>query len=813
MLRELSIAFRSLRRTPGFTVVAILSLGLGIGLNATIFSAVNGLLLRPLPVADPDRLVGLFTSDFSGPAYGASSWADLADLRERSRSFEAIVGVALQPVNVGLGGESALTMAQVVSGDFFALVGRPPLRGRLLQPADDRAGAPPVAIVGEEFWRSRLGAGDDVVGRTISIAGFPFVVAGVAPEGFTGTQRGLRTDVWIASAALPRIRAGTDDLTSRGARGISILAVLRAGFPAAAAQAELRTLAAQFRAEHPSAWTDVRGDARRLTLVTESGLRLPPQLRDGALGVSALLLALTGLVLLVACANLANLLLARAARRRREIAVRLALGAGRARLIRQLLGESMLLAVAGGAVGMLLALWGSDLIASIRPPVPVPVALDLAPDLRVLGFALGLSLITGAAMGLVPALQASRPDIVAALRGGGTDTGRSRLRGVFVVMQVTGSVVLLVAAGLFLRSLRQATDVEPGFSTRNALVATVALDLAGYPDERGPAIFRDIMDRVRRLPGVDAVSYTSHVPLGLNSSRRSLSVRGHRPSPGEEMEFPVASVGPGYFAALGVQIMRGRGITASDVNGAPPVVVVNEAFARRFWPGEDPIGKEIGLGGDDGPWSTVVGVARDGKYGSRTEAPTPFYYIPYEQEPRGAATLIVRTTGNAELLAEPVRAAVQAADPALAVMESMTLAQSMDSSLLPARAAGTLLGALGVLGLVLASIGIYGVMAYTVTQRTREVGIRMALGARSADVVGLIVRYAVRLVGIGLILGLAVSVALGQLIRGFLYGLSPADPLTYLGVATVLAGVALVAAWLPARRAAGVDPMIALRQE
>lgn len=815
MLHEIRIAVRSLLRTPAFTAVAVLSLALGIGLNTTIFSAVNGLLLRPLPVAEPDRVVGIFTSDYSGPLYGGSSWADYADLRDNARSFELLAGVALQPVGLGTGEGSVVTIAQVVSGNFFTLVGQSPLRGRLLQPGDDRPDAPPAAVISEPLWRARFGADEAVIGRDLAIAGHRFVVVGVAPEGFTGTQRGIRTDLWLPAATLPLIRpgGGGEDLVSRGARGITIFGVLRPGVPEMVAQAELHTLAAGLRASYPDYWSDVRGEGRRLTLVPEAGLRLPPQLRGGAMGASALLLVLTALVLLVACANLANLLLARAARRRREIAVRIALGAGRRRLVRQLLGESLLLAAAGGALGLLFALWGADLIASLQPPIAVPLALDFSPDARVVAFAAGLALVTGLLMGIAPALQASRPDLVTSLRDGGTDTGRSRLRGAFVVAQVAVSLVLLVAAGLFMRSLQQASTIEPGFTTRNALLATVDLSLAGYSEERGTTLFDGMLERVRALPGVEAASYTTHVPLSLNSARRSLSVRGYEPGPGEEMEFGVAMVGPGYFETMGVPLVRGRGITGEDRAGAPGVVVVNEAFARRFWPGEDPIGREVGLAGDQGPWSTVVGIARDGKYGSRSEEPSPFYYVPYAQEPRSAVTLIVRTAGNPRDLVAPVRGAVRETDPALAVAESMTLTESLELSLLPQRAGGLLLTGFGLLGLVLASMGIYGVIAYTVAQRTREVGIRMALGASSVSVVGLVVRYAARLVLIGVVIGLVAAFALARLVRGFLTGLDPSDPLTYGGVVAVLCGVALLAAWLPARRAARVDPMVALRQE
>ena len=814
-MNDLRFALRQLLRSPGFTIVAVLSLALGLGINTTIFSVVSGLLLRPLPVADPERLAAVFTSDFSGPAFGGSSYVDYTDIRDRARGFEALAAVWTEPINLSSTGGAEVVAGQFASGNFFQVVGRPAAHGRLLQPVDDRAGAPPVVVISHGLWRRRFGSDPGVIGQVVGVGGQQATIAGVAPEEFTGIVRGLRVDIWVPFAFYQVIHPGTDELTSRGARGLSIVGLLRPEVPPRLAQAELRTLAAQFQSAYPDAWTDVRGTARRLTLVPESELRVLPQIRGGVLGGSALLLGVAALVLLIACANLANLLLARAAARRREIAVRLSLGAGRARLVRQLLTESVLLAGAGGVLGVVVALWGTDLISKIQVPGPFPIDLAFAPDFRVLAFALAASMLTGVLMGLAPALQASRPDMVSALRDDATGVARTRLRSAFVVAQMAMSLVLLVAAGLFIRSLQNANSIDPGFTARRALLLGVDLSLVGYDDDRGRTFFRSLRERLAALPGAENVSLTTIVPLGMNSARRSLSIRGYTPAPGEEMEFHVASVGPQYFETMGVELARGRGITEQDRREAPGVVVVNESFARRFWPGQDPLGKEIGLEGDEGPWSTVVGVARDGKYTSRGEDPKPFYYIPIDQMYRSSAVFIVRTAAAADprSLAGPARAAVADIDPTVPILEMRTLAENLDLSLLPARIASVMLGGFGLLGLALASIGLYGVMSYVVGQRTREVGIRMALGAQRRDVLALVVGYGARLIGIGLVIGLVLALVLSRLVRGFLHGLSPMDPVTYAAVALLLGMVALVASWVPARRATRVDPMTAMRSE
>ncbi len=811
---DLRYAVRQLLKTPGFTIVALLSLGLGIGINTTIFSVVSALLLQPLPVAEPARVVGVFTSDFSGPAFGGSSYADFNDLHDRARSYEALAATMFVSVSLSGSGQPAVATAEVASGDYFRVVGRPALRGRYFAPDESRPGGPVnVAVISAGLWHQRFAGDESVVGRTMTIAGRPFTIIGVGPEDFSGLTRGVAVDVWVPILAYGQLKPGDDFLDSRGNRGLFVVGLLKPGISQRAAQAEAGLLAAQLHRAYPDQWTDVRSEPRRFTLVPEPDLRFTPQFRGMALGAAALMLTLAGIVLLIACANLSNLMLTRAAARRKEIAIRLSLGSAPGRLVRQLLTESVVLAVAGGVVGVLAALWSTDLLSAFPAPAPLSAQLHYTLDARVLSFAVLVSVATGVLLGLAPALQASRSDVVAALRDDAAGPRRSRLRSAFVVAQVAMSLVLLVAGGLFVRSLRNATAIDPGFRTRSALLLSLNLDLNGYSGDRVPGFFRELVDNVRAIPGVEAAAVTTSVPLGGGRTRRSLRVAGYTPRPGEEMELPMATVGAGYFETMGVPVLRGRGFAASDREGAPGAVIVNEAFAARFWPGANPIGRAVLLDGDGGPVSTVVGLVANGKYSSLGEAPGPFYYTAFEQHPRPAGVIVVRTTGDPRSIIGPVRAAVVALDRNLPITGITTLQEQLDLSTLPARAAGILLGAFGLLGLVLAAVGLYGVMAYSVQQRTHEIGIRMALGARAADVLQLVVRRGLSLTLMGLAIGLALALPLSRFVGGFLYGLSPSDPATLVAVVALLGAVALAAAYLPARRAAHISPSDALRTE
>jgi predicted permease len=590
---------------------------------------------------------------------------------------------------------------------------------------------------------------------------------------------------------------------------------LKPGVALDAARTEAQLAATEMFGLYPDNWNTLRGVGRAITILSESESRImPPDARLPAIGVSALLLVVVGLVLLIVCFNLANLLLARATGRRREIAIRLSLGASRGRVIQQLLAESLLLAVLGTGLGLGLTVWITDLIGGLRLDLPLPLYLDLHPDGRVLLFAIVLSMVTGVLLGLAPALQATRPVLVPALKDEGSGgMTRTRLRGAFVVAQVGLSLVLLIAAGLFLRSLRNAAAINPGFEATRGLLVPMDLSLTGYSAERGAAFQRALLDRVRAVPAVEEASLATTVPLSIDGTRQGITIEGYTAAPGEDLEFGRSIVGPRFFEALGIPMVRGRGFTGDDAAGRPGVAVVNESFARRFWGGENPVGKRISVSGDEGPFLDVVGIAKDGKYGTLGETARPFFFLPLLQHYNPAVTLVVRTATPPATLAAPIRSMIHELDANLLLGKVTTLEEHVGFSLLPARVAGAVLGGFGMLGLLLATLGIYGVVAFAVSQRTREIGIRMALGAQAADVVRLVVRDGMRLVAIGLAVGVVIALPLSRLLSGWLYGLSPTDPLTFVAMPMMFATVALVASLIPSRRAARLDPLVALRAE
>lgn len=804
---------RSLARSPGFVAVATLSLGLGLAANTVIFSLLNALFLRPLPIAEPQRVVSVYTSDYSHSLYGASSYPDYLDFRAQQQAFEELVAYAPMPVSLDAGGGPERALAERVSAADFGGLGLRASLGRGLLAADDDA--PDVALVSHALWQRRFGSDPALMGRRLWVNGRPVTVVGVAPAGFRGLLRGLDVGLWLPLRS--RAAASAEDaLTNRGGRSLFLLGRLRPGVTLEQAQAQFDAVGQRQFEAHRESWSDIRGQGRRVTLVPESGSRVLPDLRGPLAAFLGLLTTGVGLVLLVACTNLAGLLLARATARQREIGLRLALGAGRARLLRQLVTESVLLALPGGVLGVLLAAWGTQALSAFQPPLPVPVHLDLGLDARVLGFACALTLATGVLFGLAPALEATRLDLLPALRDVGAAGGgrrAARLRRALVVGQVAVSLLLLGGAGLFLRSLARAQAIDPGFKTRRVLLASLAPSLGGYGEDERRGLYERLLERVTGLPGVVSASLTTSVPLSADGGRRGVSIEGYGAQVGEDLEVPAAAVGPDYFATLGLPLVRGRGPSGSDRAGAPPVAVVNETFARRYWPGQDPVGRRLSLSGDQGPFLEVVGVARDAKYRTLGEEPLPFVYTALLQEETADATLLVRTDGDPSALAPSLKAALRGFDPRLPVFDLRTLRSSLGLALLPARLAGAVAGAAGTLALLLSAIGIYGITAWSVARRTREVGLRMALGARPGDVLRMMVRQGLRLTLTGLALGGAATLALGRLLRGWLYGVGPADPPALLGAAALLGSVALAACWLPARRAARADPVAALRAE
>ncbi len=807
--QDLKYAIRMLMKHPGFTLIAVLSLALGIGANTTVFSWVSAILLEPLPgTSDAGRLV---VPEFQGrnDSNISLSYPDYVDYRDRNSVFSGIIVHDIEALSLGYDDQAERIWAEVVSGNYFDVLGVRPGPGRAFLPEEDTTpGTHPVVVLSHGLWQRRFGGDPETVGRIVQLNKHPFTVIGVAPEGFQGTEVALSLDAWLPMMMHEVMKSGGSRLKERGEHWLDGLARLKPDVTLAQAQAEMRTLAQHLNQEYP--------DTNDGIDVTLHPLWRSPQGATRVLGpVLFILMAVAGIVLMIACANVANLLLVRASGRQREIAIRLSLGAGRVRLIRQLLTESLLLALMGGSLAVVMALWTSDALRLFVPRTHFPVSLNVGVDGRVLWFTLLVSLLTGVLFGLVPALQASRPDLVRSLKQESTTTtgGRrkGRLRNILVVSQVSLSLVLLIAAGLFLRSLQRAQTMDPGFNPRNVLLASIDLFPNGYEAEEGRQLFDQIRERVGALPGVQAVSFARHTPLGLGGgSSASFTVEGYAPAEGETPFTFYNMVGPDYFHTMEIPLAHGREFTPQDRSGAAGVLMVNETLAERYWPGEDPIGKRIAFGGD--PLS-IIGVARDSKYHNLDDAGVPFVYFPVMQFFRPDMTIHVRTAGDPESFAGAVRHEIAALDPTLPVFAVMPLESSIEAASVQQRIAGSLLGVLGFLALVLAAIGLYGVLSYAAGQRTHEIGIRMALGAQRRDALKLILGQGMMLVIVGLVCGLGISFAVTRLLSSVLYGVSATDPLIFSGVVLLLGLVALGACYIPARRAARVDPLVALRYE
>ncbi len=815
LVQEIRFAFRQLARRPGINGLAVLSLALGIGVNTTIFTLVNAVLLRGLPANRPGELVSVFMSEDDKFRYATASYPDYVDLRDRNTVFSELTAYDVAVASYDNGEATEVLFGQAVTGNYFRMLGLPLAAGRDFS-AEDREppGSQPVVMLGHRFWRSRFHADPGVAGRTLQLNGKALTVVGVAPAELSGSMPGIVADFWIPMAMHDAMSEG-QSLTDRGSRSLWLNGRLKPGVTLEQAQSQMSTLVAQLAAAYPDDDKDLQ-----TTLVPTGDVALNPAIDKPVFGVATLLLVVAALVLLIACSNIANLLLARASDRAKEIAIRLAIGSGRWPLVRQLLAESLLLAVAGGALGLLFALWAAQLLVSFKPPLPIPINLDLSPDLRVFAYALGLALLTGIACGLAPALRASRPRLVSALKSEGASlpgAGRGRrlsLRNALVVWQVALSTVLLIGAGLFLRSLSRAQAIDPGFTLRKGVVVTVALGLgSGYTPEEGLVFYREASERLAALPGVSDVALTEHLPLAGNVHITGIELES-RPVASEDDELPVdtASVSPGYFQTLGVALVAGRDFSLADGPGAGGMVIVNQAAAESFWPGEEAVGKRLRLGRDD-PWQTVVGVVANGKYRTLGEAPRPFLYGNLQQDYSSVVQILVATEGDEQGLLPAVRQDLLRLDPALPLLEVKTMTEHLAFMLFPARMAAVLLASFGLLGLVLASVGLYGVVAYAVARRTREVGIRMAIGAGARDVLRLVVGEGMALVAVGLGLGVTLALAGTQALESLLYGVSSVDPWTFVAVPVLLSAVALAANLLPARRATAIAPVVALRQE
>jgi predicted permease len=808
--RDLGDAVRSLWRRPAFSAAVVATLALGLGLNTAVFAVVEALLWRPLPgVHAPSELVQLYRA-YPGERFGSLAVPDVVDLRERSGPFlDGVAGWTFATVSLTSQGEPRRVQGHLVSANYFEVLGVRPASGRVFGPADEQGeGAHPVVVLSHGGWQRLFGGEASVVGREIVVNGRAMQVVGVTPEGFRGALPALEPALFVPLMQLDQIRpAHAGALHARGQRFMNGIARLAPGVSVAQARDRLKTVMAELRRLHPDEL-----ESTEVNVVPQGEAGIHPSLRDAQAAMSFAVLSVVALLLLIACVNVANLLLSRAHERSREVAVRLAIGASRAHLVRMLLTESLLLAAIACGCGLLLAKAALRLAAGIAIP-----GVAFTPDFRlgpaVLGFALLLTGATALLAGLVPALQATRPALVAALKGEDAAGRRgARVSRLLVVAQAGLSLVLLVCSGLFLQSLRSAETMDKGFATDGRLVASVDPSLQGYPRSDTDAFYTRLEASLRGEPRVKSVAFTSVPPLGLNSTDRTLSVPGYTPRADERMSIHCASVTPAYFETLGIPLLRGRSFTAADTGEAPPVAVVNQRFAERYWPGQDALGRVVRIGRGRPRDFTVVGVVPTGKYRSLGERPLPFIYFAHAQEWTPGTTILIHADGAPEALAPALREHVRRIDPHLPLAGVASLEDSLGLALLPARVGGGVLAALGALGLALAAVGLYGVMASAVARRRREIGVRLALGAAPGRVAAQVIREGMGLVAKGAAIGLLGALGAAHALRGVLYGDAAHGPVFALVPAALLV-VAALASGIPARRAAAVDPLAALRQD
>ena len=808
--QDVRYGFRLLRRSPLFTATAALSLAIGIGANTTIFSVASALLLRPLPgLADPARLIDVGRTQH-GRSFDSVSYPNYRDIRERTTTLSELYAYRMepQPISLGDGREAERIYGTPVSGNYFRALGTTAALGRLLNDADDSPNGPPVAVISYELWQRRYAGAREVVGRTVSFNGSPVTIVGITPPGFQGTTI-LRADTWVplalSSIATPRF--GAEMFTNRRIVWLFMGGRLKPGVTLAQANGEMQAIGLALEKDYPN---ENRGKGYRALTAS-----VVPGQTDNVAGFLVVLLAIVALVLLAACVNLAGMLLARASSRRREIAVRLAIGADRVRLVRQLITETLVLFVAGCALGLMLTSWLTSLLLGVLPVLPLPVGVDFVVDWRVAAFAAALSLVSAVLCGVAPALQASKPELVPALKGEGTGPGgRLRLRSMFIVAQVTISLVLVIAGGLFVRALGRAASIDPGFDQANVEVVALDLTLTGYKEPDALAFAERLRARVRALPGVQHAAFALDLPLdGNRMGLGSLRVPGLQPPDGDSFRADWNAVSPDYFKTLNMALVSGRDFTDQDTAKAPGAIIINEAMARSVWGTTDVLGRqfEAQVMGDNRTTLTVVGVAPDAQVDTLGASVGPFVYVPVAQRFVGRASLLVKSTSGGMI--PQVRALVRELNPNLPVTTAMPLSDVTALILIPQRIAGAVAASLGIVVLLLAAIGIYGVTSYSVGRRTREIGIRMALGADRGSVLGLVIRQGLVLTAMGVGLGLAAGAAGAQVLRSLLFGVSPLDPVAFGGAALLFGVVSLAASYLPARRAARVDPMRALRAE
>jgi predicted permease len=817
MLKDIVYGVRMLTKNPGVTLVAVITLALGIGANTAIFSGVNAFLMRPLPVTRPEELIRPMEIAEDRELSDEMSYPDFLDYRSQSSSFVGLSAEDMVPAAVDSENQNDVIWGQVVSANYFDVVQVNPLLGRTFAPDEDKTvGANPVLVLGYSLWQRRFGSDANIVGKTVRLNNRPYEVIGVAPESFTGTKFALSMDFWAPISMAEDLRRAPKLLEDRGSHWMNVLGRIKPGVTLDQASAELSGIAERINQTYPNN----RSSGTRALVMIETDGRFE-DMGTVFKSAGAIAMAIVGLVLLIACANVANLMLARAAARRKEIGIRLALGASRTRLIRQLLTESLLLAVLGGGLGLLLAVWVTKLMEGFIPVLEYTIIKDFfALDSRALIFTAVVSLATGLIFGLAPAWHSSNPDVVPVLKGLPEMAHKRRLRrftlrNSLVVAQVALSFTVLVCGGLFIKSFRKAQTMDPGFNNPNGLILSLSPQLVGYDNDQSRNFYRQLVERTRNLPGVEGAGMARLLPLGDSSNSNGPVLKEGETLPRGSSGRTIMTnvIGPGYFQTMQIPLVEGRDFDERDQPKTQSVIVINQRMAEMLWPGESAVGKRVFIGTESREPLEVVGVVKTGKYRALAEEPRPYIYYSMTQWRPGNMSLVVRSSIDPRGLVGAIRKEVQTLDRNVPVSGVKTMSEHLTYALWAPNMAASFSLAFGVLAVLLSAVGLYSVMAYVVSQRTREVGIRMALGAERSHVLKMITKQGMWLAGVGVVIGLLLALALVRVLSALLIGISGYDVGIFVIVPLLLATVALVACYLPARRATKVDPLIALRYE
>lgn len=808
-LRDIRYGSRALFRNPGFTVLAILTLALGIGANTTIFSWINGTLLDPIPGAARTGEIMSLTRGGTVETPYPFSYPDYADLRDHNQSFSGLAAFDIRAVTLTGTGRPELVWGSLVSANYFDVLGIKPILGRgFLPEEEEKPGGAPFVIISYRFWQTHFGANQSIIGTTISLNQHPYTIVGVTPPLFQGSQTGLRSEMWIPLTMNQQIHGGQELLHDRGSSWLLVQGRLRPGARGEEAQQDMNVVMQRIVRQYPDSH-------RGHEAVTVFPLWRAPFGANAYLYVLLpMLLAIAGVVLLLACANVANLLLVRSVGRRREIAIRLSLGASRWRLVRQMLLESMVLALLGGAAAMLITSWTAGTFTKFMPPAGIPISMDIRVDRTVLLASLFISLLTGLIFGILPALRSARLAPLAILKEEGSSASgtlhKARLSSGLAVFQISISLLLLVCAGLFIRSFQKAQQADPGFNPNHVLLSSFDLVPSTYNEEQGLQFERQLLTKLDALPGVESATLSTWIPLGFSLSSTQVKIEGYTPQERESMDIDDALVGPDYLRTMQIPLITGREFSFQDTPKTLLVAVVNQALVDRYWPHQEAIGKRVYA---DDKWFTVVGVARNSDYSDLNEAAKPFLYLPLFQDYWHGVIAHIRVAGDPVAFAPTVEKAIHELNPDLPLFDVNTLKSRVEVASTLVRIAGTFVGAFGLLALTLAVVGIYGVVSYTTRQRTREIGIRIALGAQRFNILRLVLKHGLVLTACGLAIGLTLSLLSTRLLSSLLFGVSATDALTFICVAALLCSAALLACYVPARRATKVDPNVALRYE